>query len=176
MDEVAELGMIVAQPAPTMGKLGKVRYSHVDMIDFLIANPATSQNELAARYGYTPSWISNIMASDAWKSMYTARRDVLVDPVIIKTIEERIEAMTSAAHDRIMEQLEKPACPANVALKAFELGARAKGLGNQPPAPPPTVDLSQLAQRLIELNPKGNTYEGQIIPEAGFSPTDAEGQ
>lgn len=161
---------------PTMGRLGKVRYSHLDMIDYLISNPGCSQNELALRYGYTPSWISNIMASDAWKSMFAARRADLVDPVITQTIEERLEAMAARSHERIMEQLDKPDCPANVALKAFELGAKAMGLGQQPPAPPPVVDLSALASRLLELNPKGQTYEGQIIPEAGFSPPDAEGK
>lgn len=160
-----------------MGRLGKVRYSHLDMIDYLIAHPATSQNDLAARYGYSPSWVSNIMASDAWKSMFAKRRGEMIDPVITQTIEERILAMSNLAHERIMEALERPACPANVALKAFELGAKSMGLGNQPPAPPPVVDLDKLASRLLELNPKGNVYEAeQVVPEAGFGPADAEGK
>lgn len=177
MDEVLQLdALIEPRPAPTMGNLARIRYSHLDMIDCLISNPAMSQNELAARYGYTPAWISNIMASDAWKSMFAARRAEIVDPVITQTVEERTEAMIIRSHERIMAQLDKPDCPANVALKAFELGARAKGMGNQPPAPPPTVDLSKLAERLIELNPKGNVYEGQVISTTSESAPAASGE
>ena len=54
--------------APTMGVVTKIGYSHQDMIDFIIANPGVTQNALAARYGYSVGWVSNVMASDAWQS------------------------------------------------------------------------------------------------------------
>jgi hypothetical protein len=66
--------------APTMGRLDKVRYTHQDMIDFIIQNPWVSQNELAMRYGYSPGWVSNIMASDAWQSALASRREEVIDP------------------------------------------------------------------------------------------------
>lgn len=159
-----------------MGRLEKIRYSHSDMIDFIIMNPAIAQKDLALRYGYTQAWISNIMASDAWKSMFAKRRGELVDPVITQTIEERMEAMAIRSHERVMEQLEKPDCTAGVALKALELGARSLGLGQLPPAAPPVVDLNKLAERLLELNPKGQVYESQIVAEAGEGSADAPGQ
>lgn len=154
-----------------MGVAKRVGYTHLDMIDCIIQNPAITQNELAIRYGYTPSWISNVMASDAWKSMFAARREKLVDPVITQTLNERMEALAIRSHEKLMGMLDKPDCPAPVALKALELGAKSLGLGQQPPAAPPVVDLNALAHRLLELNPKGNVYEG----EASEVPADAQG-
>ncbi len=148
----------VAQPpapthAPTMGNLDKINYSHQDMIDYIIANPRISQGQLAARYGYTQGWISNVMASDAWKSAMAARRTELVDPVLTATITERFEGITRLSLERLQQKLEAPQVSDQIVLKAVELGAKALGVGgNAPPPPPPPSDhLAQLAQRLIAL-------------------------
>ena len=74
--EPVERTFVPVPHAKTMGNLDKIRYTHTDMIDHIIANPWVSQNDLAARYGYTPAWVSNIMASDAWQAaMATAPTD-----------------------------------------------------------------------------------------------------
>jgi len=139
--------------APTMGRLDKIKYSHTDMIDAIIANPGISQGALAARYGYTQGWISNVMASDAWKSAMAARRAEMVDPILHATISERFEGMARLSLDRLQQKLEAPQVSDQIVLKAVELGAKALGIGgNAPPLPsPPTDHLAQLAQRLIAL-------------------------
>lgn len=139
--------------APTMGRLDKVKYTHMDMIDYILANPAAPLKELAARYGYTVPWISNVMASDAWKAAMHARRAEMVDPVLVATITERFEGMTRQSLERLQEKLAAPNVSDNVVLKALELGAKGLGIGgNAPPPPPPAADhLAQLANRLIAL-------------------------
>ena len=139
--------------APTMGRLGRVKYTHLDMIDYILANPAASLSELAVRYGYTVPWISNVMASDAWKAAMHARRAEMVDPVLVATITERFEGMTRQSLERLQEKLAAPNVSDNVVLKALELGAKGLGIGgNAPPPPPPAADhLAQLANRLIAL-------------------------
>lgn len=169
-----------ARHAPTMGVLAKVRYEHRDMIDFIIANPQCSQGDLAARYGYSQGWISNVMASDAWQSAMAARREEVVDPVLRMSIEERMKGLVSRSLTVLMEKLDKPVVSDTVALKALELGAKSLGLGTEKaPQFAPGVDrLAALAERLIDLNPnfrKGVTYEGSVQPEASSSPRDAEG-
>ena len=165
LDEV----MKEAQPPATMGNLAKIRYSHEDMIDFIIAHPGITQNALAARYGYTPGWISNIMASDAWKSRAAARRAELVDPTLVATIEERFAALADRSLTRLMEKLDQPQVSDNVVLRAVELGAKAVGVGgNAPPTAPGVDHLARLAERLIDLQAnvrKGITYENAA--EAG---------
>lgn len=139
--------------APTMGRLARVRYTHADMIDFIIANPSASQGNLASRYGYTESWISNVMASDAWKAAMAARREELVDPALLATIEERFRAVAEKSLERLMDKLTAPVVSDNVVLKAVELGAKALGVGGHgaPQAPKDERNLVDLAARMIEL-------------------------
>jgi hypothetical protein len=154
--------------AATMGRLEKVRYSHLDMIDFILAQPGVSLGELGARYGYTIGWISNVMASDAWKAAMAARRAELVDPVLVATITERFEGVTRLSLARLQEKLEAPQVSDMVVLKAVELGAKAMGIGGnaQPPASPPAGDaLALLAARLIGLQAqvRQNVFQGEVI-------------
>lgn len=139
--------------APTMGRLDKVGYSHADMIDFIIANPRITQNDLAARYGYSVGWVSNVMASDAWQSALAARRAEICDPVLVATVEERFKGITLLSLERLKQKLEAPQVSDNVVLRAVELGAKALGVGgNAPSVQAPQGDhLAALANRLIDL-------------------------
>lgn len=150
--------------APSMGRLAKVRYSHDAMIDQIISNPGISQNALAALFGYTPAWVSNIMAADAFQARLAERRKEVIDPTLIATVEERIRGVTIRSLVVIQEHLDKPAVKPEVALRAFELGAKAMGLGGHAPPAPVPVNLDDLAQRLVALNPAGpRTVEGQVL-------------
>lgn len=168
LDAIDKTTLAPAPHAPTMGNLAKIRYSHVDMIDYIIAHPGITQDHLAARYGYSPGWISNVMASDAWQSAMAARREELVDPVLKASLEERYKGLALHSLERLMERLDKPNVSDNVILRAAELGAKSVGVGgNAPPPPPDTDHLAQLANRLIDLQanirnrlPQGATYEG----------------
>lgn len=146
--------------------IAKVRYSHDAMIDAIVMNPAVSQNELAAMFGYTPAWVSLVMSSDAFKERLEARRAELVDPTIRATLEERFKALVTRSLEVLQEKLSQPttAIPDNLALRAAELGAKALAIGGN--APPPAVPvppdyLEKLADRLSTLNNRGVTYEIQ---------------
>ncbi len=170
MDEALEQVLQAADRPPTMGKLAKVRYTHADMIDFLLANPSISQNELAARYGFSASWVSNMMASDAWQSQLAARRKELVDPALAITLEERFRGLALRSLEVVMAKLEKPNVSDNVALKALELGAKATGVGgNAPPTAPAPDHLESLASRLLNLQSRirqGVTIENvEVVKE-----------
>lgn len=173
LDELSQ-----SNPAPRpdrkVNAVAKVNYSHVDMIDCIIANPSISQGQLAARYGYTQAWICQVMQSDAWQSLAAKRRAEIVDPTLLATINERFQAMTVRSLERLMEKLDAPQVSDNVVLKAVELGARAMGVGgNAPPSAPPQDHLARLAERLIDLQAgvrqKGVTYEGtaEVVPQGG---------
>lgn len=156
-------------PAARPQGIDKVRYSHVDMVDFIIANPWISQGEIAARYGYTQAWVSTILASDAFQAKMAERREEVIDPAMKATIEERFKALTIQSLKRLMEKLDAPVVSDNVALKAAELGAKALGIGGNASAAPhaPAADhLAQLANRLIDLQSnirRGVTINGQAI-------------
>jgi uncharacterized phage-associated protein len=153
--------------APTMGNIARISYTHDAMIDQLVANPGISQAHLALMFGYSQSWISNIMASDLFKDKLAARRAECVDPVLHNTVKENMEGIVRRSQEVLMEKLEKPGVSDATVLKAMELGARSLGMGGMAAAPTvPGDHLAALANRLIDLqqkviNPKGSTYEGE---------------
>ena len=157
-----------SESAPTMGGLQKVRYTHEAMIDLIVANPWVSQNQIAAHFGYTPAWISNVFASDAFQERLAARREEIVDPALKATLEERFRALVLRSLEVLQEKLNKPVVSDTVALKAAELGAKALGLGGNAPPAAPVVDsddrLARLAARLVQLQAdvRRPVYEGNI--------------
>lgn len=155
---------VAPPPAPTMGRLAKVSYSHEAMIDLIITCPGISQNELAARFGYTPGWISNILASDAFQAKLAERRKEVIDPTMVATLEERFRGLVVQGHEVLKRELDKPAVKPEVALRAMELGARALGLGGHAPPAATPINLDELAQRLIALSP-GRVVEGEFTKE-----------
>lgn len=155
----------------------KIRYTHADMIDCIIGNPGISQGELAARYGYTQGWVSQVMSSDAFQSALAARRVEIVDPALTATVDEKFRAITNRSLERLMEKLDAPQVSDQVVLRAVELGAKAMGVGGHAPAPPPAADhLAQLANRLLDLQSKVRNQQGVVINgEARNVRDDAEG-
>lgn len=109
----------------------KIRYTHEGLIDMIIAEPWVSQNELSARFGYTPAWISTIMTSDAFLSKLAERKGEVVDPVLQMGLEERFRAVTKRSMEVLMDKLSKPseAIDDKLALRAAELGAKSLGFG-----------------------------------------------
>lgn len=145
-------------------EIDRIRYTHTDMIDFILANPGCTQRALAQRYGYTESWVSVVMSSDAWRAAMETRRAEVVDPALVATIDERFRALTNRSLDRLMQKLEAPTVSDQVVLRAVELGAKAMGVGGNAPAPQPPADhLARLAGRLIDLQAQvrtGTLYDG----------------
>lgn len=142
--------------APTMGVLKKVAYTHEAMINLIIEGSqrpgGISQKEIAAHFGYTEGWISNVFASDAFQARLAARREELLDPVLRASIEERFRALTIRSLEILQAKLNAPVVSDQVALRAAELGAKALGVGGHaPPKTPETDRLERLASRLISL-------------------------
>lgn len=109
-------------------RLQKVRYSHEAMIDVILAEPTITQNELAARFGHSVSWISIVMGSDAFQAALAKRRDDIVDPFLIATVEERLRGLATQSLTVIAENLEKTRS-ADLAIKALDISTKALGFG-----------------------------------------------
>lgn len=161
---LAELTQETTVPQSRRVQVARVRYTHEDCIDRMLAEPGISQNELAGLYGYSPAWISVVINSDVFQARLAARRAELVDPVLQATINDRFRALTVRSLEVLQEKLAKPADMVSdkFALEAAALGARSLGVGVMTPAGPSATDhLAQLANRLIDL-------------QRGIRPGDAE--
>lgn len=170
MNEI-ERALELPDRAPTMGRLAKVRYTHEALIDLIIAHPEMTQNQLAAYFGYTPSWISNILASDALQAKMAARREEIVDPELKATIEERFRALAIQSLRVLQDKLNAPQVSDNVALRAAELGAKALGIGGHAVPKPPEFSadrLERLAERLVLLQGgiRARVIEGEVLVTA----------
>lgn len=127
------------------------------MIDAILANPAISQGDLARYFGYSESWVSTILASDAFKAALHARAKEVVDPILLQTIETQFEALALRSLEILREKLNRPASaiPDQLALRTLELSSRARGYGlDRPAAVPPQemhVHLELLGENLDKL-------------------------
>lgn len=108
----------------------RVKYSHDAMIDLIIVNPAISQGEIAKAFGYTEPWVSRIFGSDAFQARLAQRKSDLVDPTLVASVEERLQAVAFRSLDLVMEKLENPKlCTLDQAMKAVEVSTKALGYG-----------------------------------------------
>lgn len=113
---------------PNITRLKRVHYSHEAMIDVMIAEPDITQGEIATRFGKTQSWISIVIGSDAFQAALAKRRDDLLDPFLIATIEERFRGLANQSLQVLAEKLETTK-NADLALKALDISSKALGFG-----------------------------------------------
>lgn len=106
----------------------RLSYTHDAMIDLLIKEPMISQNQVAARFGYTPAWVSRIIRADSFQERLAARKGELVDPILLQSIEKGFEAMLHQSLEILQQKLEVDPS-AELALKTADLSARALSYG-----------------------------------------------
>lgn len=92
--------------SPVVPTLQKVRYTHEALIDVILANPAISQRDLAKHFGFTEGWMSIIINSDAFQVRLAERKGQLVDPKILASIEDRLEALGKRSLDKLLERVD----------------------------------------------------------------------
>lgn len=144
MDPLALIGECAGLPdfVPARPPIAKLSYSHEAMINMLVSEmPPPSQGELARRFGYSQSWISTVMRTDAFKVKLEERRLAIQDPVLRERVKEQLDAVMdekariAGLMARSLEVLEEKmsahhtAIPDQLALRTLELTSRAAGYG-----------------------------------------------
>lgn len=114
------------------GGVLKVKYSHDAMIDTLIARPHVTQGELAAIFGYSQGWVSQIINSDAFKARLAERKGELVDPLITASIDERLRSIAQRSLDKVLESLDNPMAKPEHILSTARFATEALGYGARP--------------------------------------------
>lgn len=115
----------------SQGVIKRINYSHKAMIDMILANPGISQNALAATFGYSVSWISQVMSSDAFQSALAERSADIIDPTLRLTVEERFKGLALRSMEILQEKLSKSPdmVPDQLAVRVLEVASRAAGYG-----------------------------------------------
>jgi hypothetical protein len=141
----------------TSRNITKWSRKHDAMVDLVIARPSITTDEIAQHFGYSPSWITVIITSDRFKDKLADRREEVIDPVLMASLEEKIKAVTDKAVEIILAKLQK--APDKLSdqfvMRAAEFGAKSLGLGQKGNAPAAETEpdhLHDLAARLVSLN------------------------
>lgn len=129
----------------------KMSYSHLAMAEMILANPGISQNKLAATFGYTPGWISQIVNSDGFQLVLSELRDKLVNPQLTLSIEERLRGIAAKSADVLQEKLAGAQVSEDLAVKALEISTRALGYGAR------QTGVQVNAQFVVALPPKAES-------------------
>lgn len=110
--------------------IAKIGYSHDAMINLLIARSGRiSQNELAEYFGYTASWISQVMSSDAFQARYAERTKELIDPAIRDAAAAGFKDVLNRSIEILKEKLAAPKISDQLAIQSATLASRALGYG-----------------------------------------------
>lgn len=126
----------------------KVRYSHDAMIDLMIADPTIRQNDLAAIFDRTPSWISLVVNSDAFQARLEERRKELVDPALTASIKERLSAIADTCLQKVLERVSQPVqlVSDDYLLQTAKFATAALGYGARPTASVGDVNVGVVVQ------------------------------
>lgn len=84
----------------------RVNYRWEAIADLMLSSPHLKQGEIAARLGYTQSWVSQIMNSDAFRDYYNRRREGLnedIDDAISTTLADLARVATEKSIKRIQD-------------------------------------------------------------------------
>jgi hypothetical protein len=128
----------------------KLRYSHEALIDLMITNPEMSQNDLAARFGYTASWISQVITSDAFQARLMERTREVVDPLVHAAVEARLRGTLARSLELLQKKLAVENPTDQLVLRSLELSSRALGYGAREQTPDVRHDVNQHLERLAE--------------------------
>lgn len=86
-------------------QIKNVSYTHESMISWLILNPDRPLRDAAAYFGYTQSWVSTVLHSDAFQKLYRQRQDE-VAAVVAEDIPGKLRACTDVALDKLVMKIE----------------------------------------------------------------------
>jgi transcriptional regulator with XRE-family HTH domain len=137
---------------PQYQPIQRINYSHDGMINLILANRGISQNALAKHFGYSASWVSQVMSSDAFQARLLERATELEDPTLVASIEDGLKGMLTRSKEILMEKLSKPSAevPDNLALRTLELATRALGYGARDPVVNVQVNMETHLEKLGE--------------------------
>lgn len=105
--------------------LKKLTYTHEAMIDLILQEPTVTYKELAELFGFSEGWISRVVASDSFKARLAERKAALIDPVIARSLNERLRGVTARAVEIVAEKLDKEEVSAAYALDALGIATSA---------------------------------------------------
>lgn len=142
----------VAPPGPPV-PVAKARYSHEAMVDLMVEQPSWTHAQLAGHFGRPASWLSSVLASDAFQQVLELRRHEVADPSLTATMEERFRALAMRSTTVLQEKLNSAGVADATVIAAVQVATKALGLGMKPQEPlqlpAPGTSSETVAEKLL---------------------------
>lgn len=167
----------------------RLNHTHEAIARWLLENPTRSLGECAKEFGYTQSWLSCIIHSDAFQVKLRQMQQE-ADAVVIMDVPARLRGVAAAALDGIASQVDHALNDGNGVLHrqflhdTAELTLKALGYG-QPKAPPaPAVGATHYHNHQhkhltvdpgVLANAREKLLESHAIQEASELPAGGSG-
>ena len=104
----------------------RISYTHEAMIDAILQEPTVTSAELAEIFGYSAGWVNRILGSDSFQSRLAQRKSALIDPIISRSLNERMRTVAIRSMEVIEEKLAAEPS-ASYAMEALELATMGMG-------------------------------------------------
>lgn len=85
--------------------LQKMSHMHEAILDFMVANPLVKKGKIAQQFGVTPTWLSIIINSDAFKDKLAKRHDEFFGSAVVP-LREKMIGIVDCALDRLSDKVE----------------------------------------------------------------------
>lgn len=115
-------------------KVGQVKkglrtITHDAIIDYVLSNPRSTRSQIAEAFGYKSAGsVTIIINSDAFQARLHARRETLIDPLILGNVQDRIKGLADRSVEILEEKL-RTSADGGFALKVLEVTQRAGDYG-----------------------------------------------
>lgn len=120
----------VALATPASKRTAGMRsITHDAIIDFVLTNPRASRKQIAEAFGYkSEQSITILINSDSFQARLQARREDLIDPLILGNVQDRLKGLADRSIEILEKKLEASA-DGNFALKVLEVTQRSQDYG-----------------------------------------------
>lgn len=154
----------------------KLNDFHQQLALYMIAHPGKTNVEIAKKFGYSPTYISIIKNSDAFKAFYAKlfnQQHAQLQPII-----DNVNAMTELALEALNQKLSTIGEQLSVGelREVADMGLRRLGFGALKNTPAPTVnvgvsvvvdrgDLEDARRKMAEVHGVGHSAKQLAAPE-----------
>jgi hypothetical protein len=115
----------IAMAQDSSNTLKKLTYTHEAMIDLILQEPTVTYKELAEVFSFSEGWISRVVASDSFQARLSERKASLIDPLIARSLNDRLRGVAVKAIDLVNEKLSAEEAGAAYALDALGIATSA---------------------------------------------------
>lgn len=88
-----------------MAEIQRMSHKHVDILNYLIANPLVRLGDVARHFEMTQGWLSQVIHSDAFQRMMSEKQDAVFHTSVLP-LKEKMTAIAHKALDKLDDKME----------------------------------------------------------------------